>query len=216
MRGVTDAIFYLASSFWLGAVHAATSGHGKTISTAYIVGARGRPVDAVVLGIFVTLSHTNGIILVALLATLGSAWLLPQRVEAYLGVGAGLLVIGIGLWMLRAQLSLAASERAGAHAHDDAQAHSAAEHTHDHVHAHDHGIPTEKTCSTGDKRTPRAFSQRPSAIRPRMALSCSRASARPTSSSAACRCGARWTRSSRSPAGRTRSSSGAPAVIIGP
>jgi len=154
MRGVTDAIFYLASSFWLRAVQAATSGHGKTTSAAYIVGARRQPVDAVVLGIFVTLSHTNGIILVAVLATLGSAWLLPQRVEAYLGVGTGLLVIGIGLWMLRAPLSLAATERAGGHAHDDAHAHSAADHTHDHVHAHDHGVTTEKTCSTGDKSGP--------------------------------------------------------------
>ncbi len=66
---MTETVFYLASSFWLGAVHAATPGHGKTISAAYIVGARGRPVDALVLGIFVTLSHTSGIILVAVLAT---------------------------------------------------------------------------------------------------------------------------------------------------
>src|SRR5262249_47492706 len=116
------------------------------------LGARGRPVDAVVLRIFVTLSHTTGIVLVAVLAALGSAWLLPQRVEAYLGVGTGLLVIGIGLWMLRAQLSLAATERAGGHAHDDAHAHSVADHTHDHVHAHDHGVTTDKTCSTEDKR----------------------------------------------------------------
>ena len=82
-----EGILYLLTSFWLGAVHAATPGHGKTIAAAYIVGARGRPVDAVVLGIFVTLSHTSGILLVAALATLGSTWLIPQRVEAYLAVG---------------------------------------------------------------------------------------------------------------------------------
>ena len=58
-----EALIYLASSFWLGAVHAATPGHGKTIAAAYIVGARGRPVDAWILGIFVTLSHTSGIAL---------------------------------------------------------------------------------------------------------------------------------------------------------
>ena len=94
------------TSFWLGAVHAATPGHGKTIAASYIVGVRGRPVDALVLGIFVTLSHTSGIILVAILATLGSAWLFPQRVEAYLAVGTGILVIGIGCWMLRTQMRL--------------------------------------------------------------------------------------------------------------
>src|SRR5262245_2559069 len=81
-----EGILYLLTSFWLGAVHAATPGHGKTIAASYIVGVRGRPVDAVVLGIFVPLSHTSGIILVAVLATLGSTWLIPQRVEAYLAV----------------------------------------------------------------------------------------------------------------------------------
>src|SRR2546422_1007055 len=78
-----NELFYLVSSFWLGALHAATPGHGKTIAAAYIVGARGRPVDALVLGIFVTLSHTSGIVLVAVFATLGSARPLPRRVEAY-------------------------------------------------------------------------------------------------------------------------------------
>src|SRR5437879_12431509 len=106
-----EGILYLVTSFWLGAVHAARPGHGKTISAAYIVGARGRPVDALVLGIFVTLSHTSGIILVAVLATMGSAWLVPQRVEAYLGVGTGLLVVAIGLWTLRIQMSLASAGR---------------------------------------------------------------------------------------------------------
>ena len=100
---MAETLVFLLSSFWLGAVHAATPGHGKTIAAAYIVGARGRPVDALALGIFVTLSHTSGIVLVAVLASLGSAWLIPHRVEAYLALVTGVLVIGIGLWMLGAQ-----------------------------------------------------------------------------------------------------------------
>jgi hypothetical protein len=60
---------------WAGAVHAATPGNGKTIAAAYIVGARGKPVDAVILGVFVTLSQTSGIVLVGVLASLGSACL---------------------------------------------------------------------------------------------------------------------------------------------
>jgi nickel/cobalt exporter len=95
-----EALLYLVSSFWLGAVHAATPGHGKTIAAAYIVGARGRPIDALILGTFVTLSHTSGIVLVAILASLGLPGLLPQYVEAYLALLTGLLVVGIGLWML--------------------------------------------------------------------------------------------------------------------
>ena len=117
-----EGLFYLVTSFWLGAVHAATPGHGKTIAASYIVGVRGRPVDALVLGIFVTLSHTSGIVLVAALATIGSAWLIPQRVEAYLAIGTGILVIGIGGWMLRTQarllsLSRARTDAPSAHVH---------------------------------------------------------------------------------------------------
>jgi nickel/cobalt exporter len=47
------------------------------------VGARGKPIDALILGIFVTLSHTSGIVLVGLLASLGSAWLRPQRIDPF-------------------------------------------------------------------------------------------------------------------------------------
>ena len=103
-----ETLFYILSSFWVGAVHAATPGHGKTIAAAYIVGARGRPIDAVILGVFVTLSHTTGIVLVGVLASLGSVWLVPQRVEAYLALATGLLVVALGLWMLWTQRGLLA------------------------------------------------------------------------------------------------------------
>jgi len=129
---MADALFYLVSSFWLGALHAATPGHGKTIAAAYIVGVRGRPVDAVVLGIFVTLSHTVGIVLVAVLATLGATWGVPHRVEAYLAAGTGLLVVAIGLWMLRIQ---SGGLFPALPAHEHADHHD----EHDHAHPHEHG-----------------------------------------------------------------------------
>ena len=112
-----EAVFYILSSFWAGAVHAATPGHGKTIAAAYIVGARGRPIDAVILGVFVTLSHVSGIVLVGVLASMGSAWLMPQRVEAWLALALGVIVIGLGAWMLWLQrdlLALAMGEPAAA------------------------------------------------------------------------------------------------------
>jgi nickel/cobalt exporter len=117
-----ESIVYLVSSFWLGALHAATPGHGKTIAAAYIVGARGRPADAVALGIFVTLSHTAGIVVVAVLASLGAAWAVPARVEACLAVATGLVVVGIGLWMVRNQWTVLFPLA----------------HGHDHPHEHDH------------------------------------------------------------------------------
>ena len=137
-----ELLFFVVSSFWAGAAHAATPGHGKTIAAAYLVGARGKPIDAVILGIFVTLSHTSGIVLVGVLASLGSTWLRPQRIEAYLAVAVGSMVIVLGLWMLWAQRDLLAltmgeagepgdgSRRADAHPSD---------HEHDHVHDHPHG-----------------------------------------------------------------------------
>src|SRR3954469_13468651 len=101
-----ELLFFVASSFWAGAAHAATPGHGKTIAAAYIVGARGKPVDAVILGIFVTLSHTSGIVLVGILATLGLPGVVPQQVEAWLALATGALVILIGLWTLWTQREL--------------------------------------------------------------------------------------------------------------
>jgi nickel/cobalt exporter len=150
-----DALVYLATSFWIGAVHAATPGHGKTIAAAYIVGARGKPVDALVLGIFVTLSHTSGIVLVGILASLGLPGMVPQRIEAWMALITGLLVIAIGLWTLWTQREfvLALQQPAGqagnlsyrpvAHAHAGAGAHQHGStlHTHGHgdAHAHVHG-----------------------------------------------------------------------------
>jgi nickel/cobalt transporter (NicO) family protein len=132
-----EGILYLVTSFWLGAVHAATPGHGKTIAASYIVGVRGRPVDALVLGIFVTLSHTSGIVLVAILATAGSTWLIPQRIEAYLALAIGILVIGIGCWMLRTQMRLLPAARP----REDGRAVSSAHHHYHHRHGEDHPHP---------------------------------------------------------------------------
>jgi nickel/cobalt exporter len=155
-----EVLFYLASSFWLGALHAATPGHGKTIAAAYIVGARGRPVDALVLGIFVTLSHTSGIVLVAALATVGSAWFVPHRIEAYLAVVTGLLVIGIGLWLLRTHWKTLAPRLTreahdvgepdhghGGGEHDHRAGHE--DHAHDHTHPHEHHRPHDSPDEPG-------------------------------------------------------------------
>jgi len=137
-----EAILFLLTSFWLGAVHAATPGHGKTIAASYIVGVRGRPVDALVLGIFVTLSHISGIVLVAALAVAGSTWMIPQRIEEYLAIGTGVLVIAIGCWMLKSQMRVVTTARV--HLSNGGAADSSSGHrhqrdaAHSHGHAHDH------------------------------------------------------------------------------
>ena len=137
-----EFLFFVASSFWAGAAHAATPGHGKTIAAAYIVGARGKPMDAVILGIFVTLSHVSGIVLVGVLASLGSTWLRPQRIEAYLAVAVGILVIVLGLWMLWAQRDLVALAMGEAGEPSDGTSQTDAQprdHGQDQAHGHPHG-----------------------------------------------------------------------------
>jgi nickel/cobalt transporter (NicO) family protein len=153
-----ELVFYIVSSFWAGAVHAATPGHGKTIAAAYLVGARGKPIDAVILGVFVTLSHTSGIVLVGVLASMGSAWLVAGQMEMYLALAVGVLIIALALWMLFVQRHLlavamgqvisvmpaqtapgggdfSAMEHAHPHAFDHGHDH---EHTHGHTHPHTH------------------------------------------------------------------------------
>ncbi len=120
-----EGALYLVSSFWLGAVHAATPGHGKTVSAAYLVGTRGRPTDALALGIFVTLAHTSGIIVFAAIAAVGST-ILSQRSENYVSLVTALLMIGVGGWMLTSRW-----RRRGHHTHVSEQE----EHGHHH---HDH------------------------------------------------------------------------------
>ena len=162
-----EALLLLAANFWYGAIHAIQPGHGKTIAAAYIVGARGRPVDAWILGIFVTLSHTSGIVLVGVLASLGLPGLGSHRIETWLAVATGVLVILLGLWTLwtqRGLFQIAALNRSGSdqplssgdepapvryYAHDHnhdytqnlvgAHAHAHGEGHHRHEHAHDHG-----------------------------------------------------------------------------
>ena len=51
----------------LGAGHALTPGHGKTLMGAYLVGSRGSAIHAIALGLSVTVSHTLGIIILAAL-----------------------------------------------------------------------------------------------------------------------------------------------------
>jgi len=120
---MTDGIFYLFSGFWLGALHAATPGHGKTIAAAYIV------------GVFVTLSHTLGIVGVAVLASLGAARSVPARTEAYLAIVTALLVVGIGLWMVGSQWTVLFPRHDHEH---DVHDHGGATHTHPHPADHDH------------------------------------------------------------------------------
>jgi nickel/cobalt transporter (NicO) family protein len=91
-----------AALFW-GAAHALSPGHGKTIVTAYLVGQRGTPRHAALLGLIVTVTHTIGVFALGLV-TLGlSQFIVPDRLYPWLNLVSGLLVVGIGASVLRAR-----------------------------------------------------------------------------------------------------------------
>jgi nickel/cobalt exporter len=144
-QATVEAFTILIANFWIGAVHAATPGHGKTVAAAYIVGARGKPVDALTLGVFVTLSHTSGIVIVGLLASIGVPGFVPQKVEAWLALLTAVLVVLIGLWTLWQQRALIIQLNMPKHlAHDHDLGHA-----HGHVHTHDDGHPHDYSHEEG-------------------------------------------------------------------
>jgi ABC-type nickel/cobalt efflux system permease component RcnA len=100
----------------LGAAHALSPGHGKTIVGAYLVGTKGTAAQALLLGAVVTVAHTAGVFLLGLV-TLGAAqFVLPERLYPWLGFVSGALValIGAGLFHQRLELALGVT---GEHRH---------------------------------------------------------------------------------------------------
>jgi ABC-type nickel/cobalt efflux system permease component RcnA len=119
----------LGMAFFLGAAHALTPGHGKAIVAAYLVGSRGRLLDAVYLGTIVTASHTASVFLLGLGALYAAQHVAMDRIYPWLGMLSGFLVTVIGAWLLW--------KRSHAHEHPPDHGHPHPHH-HDHGHEHDH------------------------------------------------------------------------------
>jgi nickel/cobalt exporter len=112
----------------LGAIHALSPGHGKTIMAAYLVGAKGSNRQAIGLGLAVAVSHTLGVLALAGITLAASSILPPERLYPILGVVSGGLVIAIGGSLLLTRLrALGLGMRRRRHGHH-----------HDHDHGHDH------------------------------------------------------------------------------
>jgi nickel/cobalt exporter len=133
---VLETALYVVSSFWFGALHAATPGHGKTVAAAYLVGTRGRIVDAITLGVVVTLSHVVGIVAFAAVAVVGSAAMLPRLVEQYVALGTALLILALGLGMLHGLVRSRPAPALADHRRSAGPAHGHPEHHPTGVHRH--------------------------------------------------------------------------------
>lgn len=145
--GVGTLLMALAVAMGLGALHALEPGHGKTLVGGYLVGSRGTPMQAVLLGLSVTATHTVGVYALGLVTLVAAQYILPERLYPVLGALSGLLLAAIGLSLARSRLSQLVSRRSIADQHNDHGEHEYGhhhhgEHDHDHeeeVHSHHYG-----------------------------------------------------------------------------
>ena len=79
----------LAAALFWGAAHALSPGHGKTIVTAYLVGQRGTPRHAALLGLIVTVTHTIGVFALGLVTLALSQFIVPDRLYPWLNLVVG-------------------------------------------------------------------------------------------------------------------------------
>jgi ABC-type nickel/cobalt efflux system permease component RcnA len=93
----------LAAALFWGAAHALSPGHGKTIITAYLVGQRGTPRHAALLGLIVTVTHTIGVFALGAVTLLLSRFIVPEQLYPWLNLVSGVLVVAIGASVLRAR-----------------------------------------------------------------------------------------------------------------
>jgi nickel/cobalt transporter (NicO) family protein len=140
-------VFLLAAAFGWGALHALAPGHGKAMVAGYLVGSRGTPRHAVILGLTVTITHTFAVFLLGLVTLLAAQYVVPEDIYPWLSVISGLMVVAIGLAVMRSRFRRWRSLRARATDRDDRQRHEHEHHSHDHAHHHDapHGPITTRS-----------------------------------------------------------------------
>ncbi|MBE9505114.1 MAG: sulfite exporter TauE/SafE family protein [Proteobacteria bacterium] len=131
-----NIIYYLTATL-LGGMHALEPGHGKTVVAAYLIGTKGKKIDAVILGLVVTLTHTFSVILLAIAAKVASTkmTLTDESLHGYIGLVAGLLILAVGIWMLVQRIRGKDPFHHHGHSHPHHHNH---DHNHDHDHEHDH------------------------------------------------------------------------------
>ncbi len=91
----------LGAAFATGALHALAPGHGKTVTTAYLVGTQTRTRHAVGAGIAVAVMHTASVVAVGVVVLLLARTFPAERIYPWLTVSAGAAAVALGgtlLW----------------------------------------------------------------------------------------------------------------------
>jgi ABC-type nickel/cobalt efflux system permease component RcnA len=179
-----NAWLFIPSAILLGALHGLEPGHSKTMMAAFIIAVRGTLLQAVLLGLAATVSHTAIVWLIALGGMyFGQQWS-AEASEPWMQVVSAVMIVGVALWMLwRTARNQAACFHdhgtAGGHGHDhgdhdhahdqghrhaDAHAHGDEDHGHSHP-DHDHGhdaacthahVPAQAALASADAQDPHA------------------------------------------------------------
>ena len=151
----------LGLAFVLGAIHALTPGHGKTMVAAYLVGSRGTVGQAILLGIVVTITHTASVFLLGLACLFAFQYVVPDKIIPWLGFLSGILITAVGLALIYARAT--GRELFHGHSHENGHGHSHGsghghshdsghQHTHNSSHAHSHDC--DHAHQTGEGRLP--------------------------------------------------------------
>lgn len=143
----------LLAALGLGALHALSPGHGKTIVGAYLIGSRGTARHALFLGLTVTVTHTLGVFALGLITLYAARFIRPEQLYPWLGILSGTLVVVMGLTLFRQRLSAGQAR----HGHDQSSNHDDDRHTHtsdQHDHGHVHGPHTHTHMPLGHDGAP--------------------------------------------------------------
>jgi ABC-type nickel/cobalt efflux system permease component RcnA len=124
----------------LGAYHALTPGHGKTVMAAYLVGTRGNAGHALMLAATVAAAHTLGVLGLAAVVFAAERTLPPDRLLPWLGLASGFVFLTVGASLVRSRVAELLARRAHAreHALDHHSGATLVAGGHDHAGEHDH------------------------------------------------------------------------------
>jgi len=140
LQSGTSAWLFIPTAILLGALHGLEPGHSKTMMAAFIVAIRGTVMQAVLLGLAATLSHTAIVWLLAFAGLyFGDQWE-AKGSEPYFQLASAVLILIIASWMLVRTWRL---QHQQPHRHPHPHHKTEVEHDHPHAHGHsrEHGHP---------------------------------------------------------------------------
>lgn len=165
-QGSAHAWLFVPSAILLGALHGMEPGHSKTMMAAFIIAIRGTVLQAVLLGLAATISHTAIVWAIALGGLyFGRQWQ-GEASEAYFQVASGVIIIGIAAWMVWRTWREQTAEHDHDHHHHDAPQRFEADGATLTLDVFEDGVPPRWRLSCERDALPRADDVRVETIRP--------------------------------------------------